>query len=224
MALLYPLSLKLAGRRVLIVGGGTLARRKLAGLEPTGALVRLVAPDLAPGLGEGWPPERLQVCCRPFRADDLIGCTLAIGATDDPAVNRRVVETARGLGILANAVDDPGHCDFYMPAVLRRHGLELAVSTGGAFPGLTRAMREVLEAWLPESHHDALEGLYALRRALLESPLGPEERGRVLRRLARALSEQYLAPAAIPAALRAGNGSGGKTPDPNPENRAPERP
>jgi precorrin-2 dehydrogenase/sirohydrochlorin ferrochelatase len=220
MERLYPLSLRLAGRRVLIVGGGVLAQQKLHGLEPTGAAVRLVARETAPGLGAGWPPERLEVHRRSFRSDDLDGCTLAFGATDDAAVNRRVVEAARARGILANAVDDPAWCDFHTPAVVERHGVLFALSTSGGFPGLTRALREVLEAWLPEEHGDVLQGLYALRRALLTSPMPPAERGRVLRELARRIAADYLTPAAAEA-LSAAHGPTTETPR---TNLQPERP
>jgi siroheme synthase-like protein len=195
MSALVPIWLKLDAECVLVVGGGNIARQKLHGLAPTGARVRLVAPQIAAGLAAAFPPERLERHARAFRVHDLRGVALAFGATDDPAVNRRVVEAARRRGIPANAVDDPAFCDFYTPAVLRRHGLELAISSGGGFPGLTRAVREVLEAWLPPEHEDALAGLFALRRALLASPLGPDERGRVLRELARRIAADYLQPA-----------------------------
>jgi siroheme synthase-like protein len=209
MSLLYPICLKLEGRRVLVVGGGKLARQKLAGLAPTGALVRVVAPPPAApaeeALAEGFAPQRVQRVARTFRSEDLDGIALAFGATDDPTVNRQVVAAARARGIPANAVDDPEACDFHTPAVLRRHGLELAISTSGGFPGLSRAVREVLEAWLPPEHEDALAGLFALRRALLAGPLGPAERGRVLRELARRVATDYLQPAA--AAAWAGPGA-----------------
>jgi precorrin-2 dehydrogenase/sirohydrochlorin ferrochelatase len=191
----YPIGLRLHGRRVLIAGGGNLARQKLLGLAASGAQVTVVAPRLLPELDAGFPPERLRLRQRAFRVSDLRGVSLVFGATDEPAVNRRVVEAARARSILANAVDDPEFCDFFTPAVLERHGVQFTVATSGAFPGLTRALREVLEAWLPEAHGDVLQRLYDLRRALLNSPLDATARGQVLRELARRLSEDYLTPA-----------------------------
>lgn len=183
---------------MLIVGGGSLALQKLRGLAPTGAHVRVVAPRLRAELADVLPPGRLELAQRRFRVADLRGVALAFAATDDPAVNARVHAASRRRGIPVNAVDDPAHCTFYTPAVVRRGAVLVALSTAGGFPGLARALRETLEAWLPPAHEDALAGLYALRRALLASPLSPAERGGVLRALARRVAADYLTPAAAP--------------------------
>ena len=129
--------MKLSGRTVLIAGGGKLARQKLATLEPTGADVVVAAPRIDRH-GLDWRGAgRLTLLTRPYGCDLLEGCALVFAATDDPAVNRRIVADAGARGILANAVDDPEFCDFYTPAVARRAGVTIAISTAGGFPGFS---------------------------------------------------------------------------------------
>ena len=106
-------------------------------------------------------------------------------------MNRRVVRDARARGIAVNAVDDPEHCDFHTPAMVHRGPVTIALSTGGRFPGLAKALRKCLEAWLPPEHGPLIERLYRLRAALRKSSAG---RGQALRELIQAVEETYLDP------------------------------
>jgi uroporphyrin-III C-methyltransferase/precorrin-2 dehydrogenase/sirohydrochlorin ferrochelatase len=142
---LFPVFLKLAGRDVLLVGGGPVAEAKLEGLLGAGALVKVVAPDVrAPILAS---PAR--VLRRPFRPEDVDGAWLVVAAAPSE-VNRQVVEAAEARGVFVNAVDDPAHASAYTGGVLRRGGVTFAVSTEGRVPALAGLLREALEALLPE--------------------------------------------------------------------------
>lgn len=190
--------MKLSGRTVLIAGGGKLARQKLATLEPTGANVVVAAPSIdlrgTDWRGFEWRGGgRLTLLTRAYGRELLEGCSLVFAATNDPAVNRRIVADAEERGILANAVDDPEFCDFYTPAVVRRAGATIAISTSGGFPGFSGALREILELWLPNGDDAALEDLFALRSALRHA-LDPEKRREALGELIEAVKRRYLEP------------------------------
>jgi siroheme synthase-like protein len=129
---LYPVNLVLAGRRCVVVGGGEVAARKVNGLVAAGAAVTVVAPQI----GEAIRRAPVQLVERSYQRGDLDGAWLAIAATDDPEVNRRVHRDGEEGRIWVNAADDPPACSFTLPAVVRRGPVVVAVSTSGYSPAL----------------------------------------------------------------------------------------
>lgn len=148
----YPIVLELTGRPCLVVGGGAVAERKVDALLETGARVTVVSPAATPGLERRAREGRIRLVARAWEGRDLAGHPLVFVATDDVAVNAEVAGEARRRGVWLNAADDPAHCDFILPSVLRRGALTVAVSTGGASPALARAIREELEAYFTEDY------------------------------------------------------------------------
>ena len=142
---LYPVFLKLAGRAVLVVGGGHVAAGRLPSLLASGAALTLVAPEVQAGI-EGLA---LRVERRAFRPADVEGAWLVVAAAT-PEVNRAVGAAAEERGIFVNAVDDPGAASAYTGGVLRRAGITVALSTDGRAPALAGLLREALEAAIPE--------------------------------------------------------------------------
>ena len=133
---------------MLVVGGGAVARRKIAALLPTGARLRVGAPALDPELAALAAEGRLEHLPGAFDASWLDGARLVIAATDDEAVNRAVADAAEARGIWVNVVDDAPLCAFQMPARVERGPLQIAISSGGAAPMLARHLRERLETEL----------------------------------------------------------------------------
>jgi siroheme synthase-like protein len=162
----YPLCLELTGRLCVVVGGGAVAARKVAGLVASGANVTVVAPEQAPELHELARAGRIEVQSRPYAEGDLADAVLAIAATDRPSVNARVAAEARARGILVNVVDDPAAGTFIVPAVVRRGDLQIAVSTGGRSPAVARWVREDLERLIPPEY-PVLLALFAELRSEL---------------------------------------------------------
>ncbi|MCZ6646329.1 MAG: bifunctional precorrin-2 dehydrogenase/sirohydrochlorin ferrochelatase [SAR324 cluster bacterium] len=193
MSQLYPVFLKLQGKAVLIVGGGNLALQKWRTLLESGARVTVVAPEMHPQLAAGAGPEGPRLLRREYADADLQGVHLLFAATDDQELNRRIVRTAQQAGIIANAVDDPAHCGFYTPAVLRRGAVTLAISTSGQFPGLSKALRECLEDWLPAGDDELLEELFFIRQAVKKRIPSGAERSDTLRRMLEQFKREYLA-------------------------------
>jgi uroporphyrin-III C-methyltransferase / precorrin-2 dehydrogenase / sirohydrochlorin ferrochelatase len=141
---LLPLFLKLAGRRVVLVGAGVVAAEKLVHLLEAGADVMVVAPEIAPAIAAA----PVTLVRRGFQPRDLDGAWLVVAAAP-PDVNRAAAAAADERRIFVNAVDDPGSASAYAAAVLRREQLTLAISTDGAAPALAGLVREALDALLP---------------------------------------------------------------------------
>jgi uroporphyrin-III C-methyltransferase/precorrin-2 dehydrogenase/sirohydrochlorin ferrochelatase len=144
MSELLPLFVNLAGRRVLLVGGGPVAAAKLAQLRAAGADVRVVAPEAHPDIRRSGVPIDL----RPFVDRDLDGAWLIVAAAT-PAVNREVARAAELRHLFVNAVDDPDNASAFLSGVVRRDGVTVAISTSGDAPGLTALLREAIDALLP---------------------------------------------------------------------------
>jgi siroheme synthase-like protein len=159
----YPLALDLASRRCVVVGGGAVAERKVSGLLAAGAQTVVVSPDATFSLRQWARQGRIALHERELTPADLDGASLVIAATDDTAINARIVQKARELGIWANAVDDPACSDFIAPAVLERGSLTIAISTGGASPALAAALRRRLEVQFGDEYGALVEILGALR-------------------------------------------------------------
>lgn len=182
--LLFPLFLKLAGRKVLLVGAGPVGAAKLASLRGTGARVTVVAPAICADVEaeEGVRLER-----RGFRPEDVEGAWLAIAAAP-PEVNRAVAAAAEPRCLFVNAVDDPPRASAYASGVVRRAGVTLAISTAGLAPALAGLLREGLEALLPDDLDAWVEQARALREGQKAAGVPLHERRPLL---LRALEKLY---------------------------------
>ena len=166
---LYPVFLEIAGRPVVVVGGGTVAEGKVKGLLGAGAEVCVVSPALTAGLAEAARAGEISHRHRVYRDGDLSGFALAFIATGDPRINAAVAAEGRRRRVWVNAADDPAHCDFILPSVVRRGALAVAVSTGGASPAVARAVREELERHLGDDYAALVDVAGDVRRALREA-------------------------------------------------------
>jgi uroporphyrin-III C-methyltransferase/precorrin-2 dehydrogenase/sirohydrochlorin ferrochelatase len=146
-----PIFLKVRGRAALVVGGGTVAARKVEWLRRAGARVTVVAPEIVAGLRDLVRDGAIRHRARRFAAADLAGQALVVAATEDAALNRRVHMLATDSGVPVNVVDCPELCSFIVPAVIDRSPLVIAISSGGASPVLVRMLRARLEALLPRA-------------------------------------------------------------------------
>ncbi len=147
----FPIFINLQDARCLVVGGGAVALRKTRQLLAFGACVSVVAPQLHDELAELLHDGRVVHAGRAFESDMLANCALAIAATGDSTVNRKVSETARALRVPVNVVDDPSLCDFITPAIVQRDPIVVAVSSRGAAPVIAREIKSWIEAQLPRS-------------------------------------------------------------------------
>jgi siroheme synthase-like protein len=137
----YPLNLDLRGRRCLVVGGGAVALDKIRELVSAGALVTVVAPELADDVAALHDQAGVTLVRRAYLPVDLDGAWFAVTATDDPAVNAAVHADGEARRIFVNAADDPANCSAILPARVRRGDLLVTFSTGGASPALSAWLR-----------------------------------------------------------------------------------
>jgi len=147
-----PISLKIAGRPCLVVGGGDVAERKVGQLLQAHAEVHVVAPDLCNGLEQLAASGRIYHHAVTFSEEIMEIYFLVIAATDDKAINERISICAQKLKIPVNVVDNPRLCSFIMPSVVNRNPVHIAVSTGGASPVLARLLRARLETIIPSTY------------------------------------------------------------------------
>ena len=167
----FPITLRLEGRTCVVVGAGRIAAAKAAGLLRHGAQVVVVAPKAV-----RWIREKARSCKvvwrrRTFSARDVRGAFLVVAATNSAASNGAVFNACRSRGVLCNVVDDPEHCDFFYPAVVRRGPLQLAISTGGNSPALAARLRQELERQFGPEWASFVEHLGELRRQFLTASM-----------------------------------------------------
>jgi precorrin-2 dehydrogenase len=181
---LYPIFLKLDGRRVLVVGGGSVAEQKIEGVLRSAADVTVVSPRVTDRIRRWAEEGRLQQVAAEYRAGMALGYFLVIAATDSEPVNRAVSEEAREAGALANAVDDPDYCSFFAPAVVKRGDFQIAISTGGASPALAQQVRRELEEKYGVEYGPWTAWLGRARAALRQALPRGENRKQMIRMMA----------------------------------------
>jgi len=156
-----------AGLRVLVVGGGAVAARKLAAFLQAGARVRVVAPEAAESVKALADSGELEWLARGYQPADLGDAQLVIAATDDRAVNAKIAADARAVYRLVNVADEPADGSFTMMAVHRSGTLVVGVSAGGV-PGAAARIRDAIARRFDARYARALERLSSLRRAALD--------------------------------------------------------
>jgi siroheme synthase-like protein len=196
---LFPIFVKLQGRLVVVVGGGSVAEGKIVGLLAAGARVRVISPAITPAFAEWVRDLKIDWLPKVFEPGDLIGAYLAIAATSAPGVNDAVFQEAEAHGIFCNAVDDIEHCHFYYGAVVQRGDLQIAISTNGKSPALAQRLRQELEAQFGPEYEVWLEWLGAAREVIRGSAADPEANKKILHQLAsRPAFEQFLRETRLP--------------------------
>ena len=184
MTSLFPMFLKLQGKRCLVVGAGNVGESKIEGLLETGARIRVVALQASPAVHEWARAGKIDLELRAFTTDDLRDVFLAIVATSSRTLNERVYREAQVRGVLCNVVDVPDLCDFYYPSVVRRGDLQIAVSTAGQSPSLAQKIRQQLEKQFGPGYATWVAELGETRKLILASPLDKQQKLDLLHSLA----------------------------------------
>jgi uroporphyrin-III C-methyltransferase/precorrin-2 dehydrogenase/sirohydrochlorin ferrochelatase len=186
---LFPVYLKLHGRRVVVVGGGPVAASKLAALQAVGAEIVVVAPEVCDAIRSAG----VSIVERGFEPADLDGAWFVVAAAP-PDVNRRVSEAAGARQVFVNAVDDPPNASVYLGGVVRRAGVTIGISTDGAAPALAGLLREAIDAMLPHDLETWMLRAHELRRTWRERQIPMADRRPELLDALNALYEPRRAP------------------------------
>lgn len=178
-----PVFLNLEDKRVLVVGGGKVARRKINALIDAGAEIVVISPEIEAGLKAMADAGMLEWKARRYKYGDLEGFWLVIAATSESEINYQIYEEARGLIELYNIADRPDLSTFYTTAQVKQGDLQIAISTGGNAPVLSARIRKELEERYGESFKEYLNFAGEVREWLLAN-VELEERRRILREIA----------------------------------------
>ena len=187
----YPIFLNLAGRKTVVIGAGSVGSRKAQALAETGARVVVVAPHFDPAFSVIANRANVKVVQTRYSKEYLAGAVLAIAATNDPNLNRQIYADCQQVEVLCNVVDVPELCDFFVPAVVQRGPLQIAVSTDGNCPAYAGHVRRKLEELFTEAHGRFVEDLEVLRRRLIEVVPDTNRRKAMMGRLVGDESLEY---------------------------------
>ncbi len=172
---MYPVTLEVKDRRVLVVGGGGVALRKVQGLVEEGARVTVVSPEVVQPLQIMADKGAIQLEARPYAGDATDGWMLVIAATDDRETNACVFRDAEEAGLWCNVADDPEFCSFHLPGRVRRGPLQLTIASAGKAPFATSRLRRLLERRFGEEWGEWMAAASRYRTAVQGLELGPSE-------------------------------------------------
>ncbi|MCG7334546.1 NAD(P)-binding protein [Sporosarcina sp. ACRSM] len=166
----YPIMLSIKGKEAVVVGGGTIAYRKMIGLLQAGALVTVVSPELHEKVEQLYLEARIEWKKKEFEPTDIASAWLVIAATNSHVVNELVALSAQNHQLL-NIVDNPEASNFHVPAKLTRGDLTISVATAGASPTLAKTIRDELSLIYDDSYKDYLQFLAEVREKIRHSTL-----------------------------------------------------
>jgi siroheme synthase-like protein len=162
----YPIYLELQEKRVVLIGAGSVAARKAGALIAAGAKVRVVAQTIEPVFDESCKELSIEIIRDSYSKQFIQDAFLVIAATNDHALNTEIFQDCQQLKILCNVVDVPDLCDFYVPAVIQRGDLQIAISTNGKCPAFAAHLRRKLEELITKDHGNFLDVLDHARQCI----------------------------------------------------------
>lgn len=168
-----PISLTVENRACLVVGGGTVALRKIENMLDYATSITVIAPKLDPKIEYFGERGKVKIEKREYIPSEAGAYAMVIAASDSEAVNKQVYDDTRNTSAICNVVDNPPLCDFIFPAVVRRDTLTLAISTDGTAPFLAGHLRLILENIFPE-HWEKLMGLAGSFRSRVQEKWGSD--------------------------------------------------
>jgi precorrin-2 dehydrogenase/sirohydrochlorin ferrochelatase len=188
----YPIYLDLAGKRVVVIGAGPVSARKVHALQETGARVIVIAKQIDPAFEKSCKLPNVELVITTYSKEYLAEAILAIAATNDLELNRQIYKDCQELEVLCNVVDQPDLCDFFVPAVVKRGPLQIAIGTDGNCPAYAGHLRKKLEDQFTEDHGRFVIELESIRKRIIEEAADPAERKAILSRLAGDKSFEYF--------------------------------
>ena len=188
----YPIFLELKGRRVVVIGGGTVAVRKVQSLLAAKARLVVVAEHIDKMMTALCKSKNTELIKSKYSKEYLAEAVLAIAATNNHKLNQQIYKDCQELEVLCNIVDEPEFCDFYVPAVVRRGDLQIAIGTEGHCPAYAGHIRKKLEKIFVEEHGQFLAELQRIRKKIIDEVPEPAERKTVLGLLVDDESFEYF--------------------------------
>ena len=176
----YPIFLELGGRRAVVIGGGAVAIRKAQALLAAGARLVVVAERINDMLAALCRGKNAELIKSKYSKDYLVAAALVIAATNNHQLNKQIYKDCQELEILCNVVDEPQLSDFFVPAVVKRGNLQIAIGTEGHSPAYAGHIRKKLEEIFTDKHGQFLSELETLRKQIIKSVPDPADRKALL--------------------------------------------
>jgi precorrin-2 dehydrogenase/sirohydrochlorin ferrochelatase len=180
----YPIFLNLKSKRAVVIGGGSVAARKVLGLLEAQARVVVIAEHIDDVLETRCKFTNTEFVKAKYTKENLVGATIVFAATNSRKVNEQIYKDCQELEIFCNTVDDPELCDFYVPAVVKRGDLQIAICTEGDYPAYAGHIRKKLEDIFTEKHGQFLVELEAIRKYIMDVMSDSSQRKALLGELA----------------------------------------
>lgn len=179
----YPIFVDLNGRNALVVGGGSVAVRKIDTLLEYGAVVNVVSLELDESLKDSVDRGKINYLGKDFSEEHLSGMFLVIAATDNPDLNHQISMAAEKKGMLVNAVDQPADCNFIVPSIVKKGDLTIAVSTSGKSPALAKKIRKELTGSFGDEYDMFLRLMGHLRNEVLSEGRTQKENSMIFQKI-----------------------------------------
>ena len=188
----YPIFLELGGRRVVVIGAGAVAIRKAQSLLDAGARLVVVSEHIDSAMTTLCQQANAELVRSKYSRDHLVGAALVIAATSNRRLNEQIYKDCQQLEILCNVVDQPQLADFFVPAVVKRGHLQIAIATEGDCPAYAGHLRKKLEQIFTVQHGEFLAQLKTLRKLIIETVPNPADRNALLGQLVEDESFEYF--------------------------------
>jgi precorrin-2 dehydrogenase/sirohydrochlorin ferrochelatase len=188
----YPIFIELSGRRAVVIGAGAVAVRKAQPLLEAGARLVIVAEKISYMMTALCRDTNAELIKDKYSKSYLSGAVLAIAATNKKDLNKRIYKDCQELEILCNVVDEPELCDFFVPAVVKRGSLQIAIGTEGHYPAYAGHIRKKLEKTFTDEHGRFLAELEVIRKQIIKDVSDTAERKTILGQLADDKSFEYF--------------------------------
>ena len=185
MAGFFPMFVRLAGRIVVVVGGGDLAIRTTEALLACDAAVHLISPAPSPGFKRLRHARNLTLITRRLQDGDLEDALLALAVDDDPSVNLQTARQGLEWNVLVSVADELALSDFVVPSFVHRGGLTLALHMGVPSTALARRISEDLEHALSPEYGDFIAALERVRERIATEVADQHQRALLFERIVR---------------------------------------
>ncbi len=179
----YPIMVDLTGKEVLVVGGGSVASRKITTLLEYGAVISMVSRELSPEIQNYVKSGKVRYLGEEFSLVYLKDKFLVIAATDDAELNHRIGKVAEEKGMLVNAVDQPADCNFIVPSIIKKGDLIIAVSTSGKSPALAKKIRKQLTEYFGDEYELCLRMMGRIRNEVVAQGSDQKENSNLFHRI-----------------------------------------
>lgn len=187
----YPINLDLTGKAVTVIGGGSVGARKIRVLFEAGAKITVVSKRFGSDFDEICRGLDIEVVKGLYKTEHIAKAVLAFAATDDRALNEQIYRDCQKAKVICNVVDVPDLCDFYVPAVVKRGDLQIAIGTDGKCPAYSGRIRRMLEGIFTEDHGRFLDELGQAREKTIANTVSAV-RMSILKKLSDDESFEYF--------------------------------